>query len=200
MMQSATRDLDYRLNILRVRNGAANVIRLDHNYGDGMNLTAVTDAVTPANTVTMSYHPSNRLASATANGLWGAATYTYDAVGNRAISALTLASYSTGTIRADRNQKSFKLPPNAFKTKRGTAGIIARGAWRPEIWNRARGFLLRFRHQGYEMANGNRRAGSTALAAHCLVSRGTALETHPDLIVHSGNYRSSGKCVGATGI
>ncbi len=45
----------------------------------------------------------------------------------KAISALMGTSYSTGTIRADRGQHSFKLSLNAFMAKRGAAGIIARG-------------------------------------------------------------------------
>lgn len=45
----------------------------------------------------------------------------------RGIAALMAARYSTGTIRADRSQHSFKLSLNAFMAKRGAAGIIARG-------------------------------------------------------------------------
>lgn len=45
----------------------------------------------------------------------------------KGIAALMATSYSTGTIRADRNQKSFKLSLNAFMAKRGAAGIISRG-------------------------------------------------------------------------
>jgi membrane-bound lytic murein transglycosylase B len=45
----------------------------------------------------------------------------------RGISALMRTSYSTGTIRADRNQKSFKLSLKAFMAKRGAAGIAAKG-------------------------------------------------------------------------
>jgi membrane-bound lytic murein transglycosylase B len=45
----------------------------------------------------------------------------------RAIAALMGTKYSTGTIRADRSQKSFKLSLAAFMTKRGAAGIVARG-------------------------------------------------------------------------
>ena len=45
----------------------------------------------------------------------------------KAISALMGTSYSKGTIRADRGQHGFKLSLNAFMTKRGAAGIIARG-------------------------------------------------------------------------
>jgi lytic murein transglycosylase len=45
----------------------------------------------------------------------------------RGLSALAGTSYSTGTIRADRSQKSFKLSLNAFMAKRGAAGIVSRG-------------------------------------------------------------------------
>jgi lytic murein transglycosylase len=45
----------------------------------------------------------------------------------KAISALMGTKYSTGTIRADRNQKSFKLGLKAFLAKRGAAGIVAKG-------------------------------------------------------------------------
>jgi len=37
----------------------------------------------------------------------------------KAISALMTTTYSTGTIRADRGQKSFKLSLDAFMAKRG---------------------------------------------------------------------------------
>jgi hypothetical protein len=43
----------------------------------------VIDGVLPSNTVTMSYHPANRLASA--SGPWGTASYSFDATGNRTL-------------------------------------------------------------------------------------------------------------------
>lgn len=45
----------------------------------------------------------------------------------KGLTALMGTSYATGTIRADRGQKSFKLSLDAFMKKRGAAGIIARG-------------------------------------------------------------------------
>jgi lytic murein transglycosylase len=45
----------------------------------------------------------------------------------RGIKALMATSYSTGTIRADRAQHSFKLSFAQFMAKRGAAGIVARG-------------------------------------------------------------------------
>ena len=47
-------------------------------------------------------------------------------IGAKGLSALAGTSYSTGTIYADRHQKSFKLSLSAFMAKRGSAGIVAR--------------------------------------------------------------------------
>jgi lytic murein transglycosylase len=51
-------------------------------------------------------------------------------VGPKAISALMGTRYSTGTIRADRGQKGFKLSLDAFMQKRGAAAIMAQGKGR----------------------------------------------------------------------
>jgi lytic murein transglycosylase len=48
-------------------------------------------------------------------------------VGPKAIGALMATSYSTGTIRADRGQHSFKLSLDQFMAKRGGPAIAARG-------------------------------------------------------------------------
>jgi YD repeat-containing protein len=61
-------DLDYRLTALILKNGAANVSSLAYAYGDGMNLTGITDNLTAANTVALGYSPANRLSSA--NSTW----------------------------------------------------------------------------------------------------------------------------------
>ncbi len=45
----------------------------------------------------------------------------------RGLSALQGTRYATATIKADRNQHSFKLNLKTFMAKRGAAGIIARG-------------------------------------------------------------------------
>ena len=47
-------------------------------------------------------------------------------IGSRGLSALAGTTYSTGTIFADRHQKSFHLSLGAFMAKRGSAGIVAR--------------------------------------------------------------------------
>lgn len=48
-------------------------------------------------------------------------------VGANGVAALMATSYSVGTIRADRGQKSFKLSLDAFMAKRGGPAIAARG-------------------------------------------------------------------------
>jgi lytic murein transglycosylase len=50
-----------------------------------------------------------------------------EGIGPAGISALMRSSYSVGTIRADRGQKSFHLSLPAFLAKRGAATIAARG-------------------------------------------------------------------------
>jgi membrane-bound lytic murein transglycosylase B len=45
----------------------------------------------------------------------------------KGLSALAATKYSTGTIKADRNQHSFKLSLEQFMARRGGAAIIARG-------------------------------------------------------------------------
>jgi membrane-bound lytic murein transglycosylase B len=46
---------------------------------------------------------------------------------DKAINALMDTSYATATIRADRNQHSFKLGLKAFMQKRGAAAIVSQG-------------------------------------------------------------------------
>jgi membrane-bound lytic murein transglycosylase B len=48
-------------------------------------------------------------------------------INDRAIKALMATSYATATIRADRNQHSFKLGLKAFMQKRGAAAIVSQG-------------------------------------------------------------------------
>src|SRR5690606_10287729 len=46
-------------------------------------------------------------------------------IGQRGINALMGTTYSVGTIRADRGQKSFKLTLDQFMAKRGGAAIAS---------------------------------------------------------------------------
>lgn len=48
-------------------------------------------------------------------------------VGDRGLQALANAKYATGTIKADRNQKSFKYSLEKFMKVRGSEAIISKG-------------------------------------------------------------------------
>jgi lytic murein transglycosylase len=68
--------------------------------------------------------------SAAGFGAWKsafAAEAKANGVKSRGLAALQGTSYSSGTIRADRGQKSFKLSLPAFMAKRGGPAIAARG-------------------------------------------------------------------------
>ncbi len=78
---TATYDLDHRLTQLQVKNAAVLVSGYAYAYADTLNLTGITDQVTPANSNTLSYSPANRLAAA--SGAWGTNSFSYDGVGNR---------------------------------------------------------------------------------------------------------------------
>jgi lytic murein transglycosylase len=50
-----------------------------------------------------------------------------EGVGAKGLAALAKAKYATATIKADRNQHSFKLSLDQFMQKRGAASIVAQG-------------------------------------------------------------------------
>jgi RHS repeat-associated protein len=87
LVTSATYDLDYRLTGLNLKNGTAVISGSTYAYADTLNLTGITDQVTAANSNSLSYSATNRLA--TASGAWGNAAYSYDAVGNRLSDVVT---------------------------------------------------------------------------------------------------------------
>ena len=61
-------DLDYRLSLLNVNDGATSVSALAYAYTDLVNLTGITDGVTAANSNTLGYSLANRLNAA--SGPW----------------------------------------------------------------------------------------------------------------------------------
>ena len=82
--------LDYEVNRLLLQNGTTALIDRTHAHGDLLNLTAITDAVTPANSQTFSYSAANRLS--TASGVYGTYGWSYDGVGNRTQETLGAAT------------------------------------------------------------------------------------------------------------
>ena len=81
---------------LSLNNGATAVSGLSYGYGDGMNLTAINDNVTPANTIGLSYTAANGLQYA--GGSWGQSNYYYDILGNRTYDNNTVASVLTSKV------------------------------------------------------------------------------------------------------
>jgi RHS repeat-associated protein len=73
-----------------LKNAAINVSSLAYAYSDAINLTGITDGVTPANSNVLSYTATNRLATATGN--FGSSTFAYDGVGNRVSDVNTLSA------------------------------------------------------------------------------------------------------------
>jgi len=59
-------------------------------------------------------------------------------VGKRALAAFDRVNYANATIKADRNQRSFKLSLSEFMQKRGSATIVAQGR---KLKNRHRSLL-----------------------------------------------------------
>jgi RHS repeat-associated protein len=113
LIESDTYSLDYEINRLKVQNGAAIVQDNVCTRTDNLNLTGITDAVTPANNQTFTYSPANRLA--TANGSYGVFGWTYDAVGNR-----------TGqTLNSVTSAYAYPTTSNRLSTIGGTARTFA---------------------------------------------------------------------------
>ncbi|HEY0158972.1 MAG TPA: RHS repeat-associated core domain-containing protein, partial [Thermoanaerobaculia bacterium] len=91
----ATYDLRDRMITLRVL--AASQALVDHRYGyDAVrNITAIGDVADPRYNRSFAYDDLNRLTSSTTgSALWGSATWTYDAMGNRLASTLGGAASS----------------------------------------------------------------------------------------------------------
>jgi RHS repeat-associated protein len=93
LVTTAGYDLDYRLTNLQVLNGASVVQGKTYAYGDGMNLTGITDLVAASDNVALWHSPSNRLTSA--DGPWGQSTFSYDPTGNRTWHVNTVSAVTT---------------------------------------------------------------------------------------------------------
>jgi YD repeat-containing protein len=81
LVTEALYDQDYRLQGLSLRDGPSFISNFTYPYADNLNLTGITDQVTPANSVSLAYSPANRLINA--DGPWGQKSLSYDGVGNR---------------------------------------------------------------------------------------------------------------------
>lgn len=94
---SKTYTQDYLISGLQVQDTSTSTVVLDRSYafGDGINLTGITDNLTPVRGETYVYTNSNRLQEG--DGIWGTLTWFYDATGNRTSEVLTSGSTTTST-------------------------------------------------------------------------------------------------------
>lgn len=77
----------YRMHT-NVLSGATTLASHTYTYDGVGNATTITDDVDTTLSRTFTYDDLNRLTGATVDGLWGAASYTYDAMGNMLTSAV----------------------------------------------------------------------------------------------------------------
>ncbi len=73
-------DLNYRLAQQKLLDGVTPMIQRSYTYGDGLNLTEVSDDLDPSRDETYGYTANNRLW--TTEGPYGEDTFSYDGVGN----------------------------------------------------------------------------------------------------------------------
>ena len=88
---------DYLISSLQVQDTSTSTVVIDrsHSFGDGINLTQITDNITSTRNETYTYTSSNRLQEG--DGTWGTLTWGYDSVGNRSSEVLTSGSTTTNT-------------------------------------------------------------------------------------------------------
>ncbi len=117
-MFTKTLTQDYLIDTLKAQDTGTSTTVPDrgHSFGDDINLTGITDNVTPARSETYAYTPpANRLQ--TAGGIWGSVAYGYDSVGNRTSETLTSGGTTTWT---------YASPPTNNKLSTVTKGANVR--------------------------------------------------------------------------
>jgi hypothetical protein len=124
LIEADTYSLVYEINRLQVQNGAASVQDNVCTRTDNLNLTGITDAVTPANNQTFAYSPANRLNLAT--GSYGNYSWSYDAVGNR--TGQTLNSVTSAYAYPATSNRLSNIGVTARVFTHDTAGNITRDA------------------------------------------------------------------------
>jgi RHS repeat-associated protein len=88
---------DYLISGLQVQDTSTSTVVLNRSYafGDGINLTGITDSLTSGRSETYTYTNANRLEEG--DGIWGTLTWAYDATGNRTSEVLTSGGTTTNT-------------------------------------------------------------------------------------------------------
>ena len=118
LVATHTYDQDYELTAISAAGGGVTVQNLTNTYDPASNITAITDGVVPRLSQTFTYDDLNRLASA--SGVYGSQSYTYDGAGNRSTQVVngTTATYAYSptankitTITAGANTRTFSYVP-----------------------------------------------------------------------------------------
>lgn len=94
-------DQDYQLTGIAAANGGTTVQNLTNSFDPAGNITSITDGLTPARNQTVTYDDLNRVA--TASGVYGSQSYSYDGVGNRVARTIPAAT-ETYTYASAANQ------------------------------------------------------------------------------------------------
>jgi RHS repeat-associated protein len=81
LVLTMTYDQDYQLTGMVAAAGTTTVQNLTNGFDAAGNITSITDHFKPTRTQTLTYEDLNRVA--TASGMYGAQSYSYDGVGNR---------------------------------------------------------------------------------------------------------------------
>ena len=81
LAESRTYTLDHEITQIEVLDGGTALIDRTYARTDDLNITGISDAVTPPDSQTLGYTPANRLNAA--SGAYGTFAWTYDGVGNR---------------------------------------------------------------------------------------------------------------------
>jgi RHS repeat-associated protein len=95
LTESTTWTLDYEQSRCVLQDGPTVHVDATLTRADGLNITGIADAVTPANLQSLGYSAPNRLTSAT--GPWGALAWSFDGVGNRTAETATPPGGSAAT-------------------------------------------------------------------------------------------------------
>lgn len=93
LSQLNTVNQDHALDTLSVMDGVTTVLLRTHARANKLNLTGITDGLTPANNQSFAYDADGDML--TASGPWGAVTFLHDGVGNRSSRALAVGGSTT---------------------------------------------------------------------------------------------------------
>jgi RHS repeat-associated protein len=110
-------DNQYRISSIQV----GNILNLSYgSYDANGNITGITNTPDSTKNKTFTYDALDRLATATASGLWGSLGWTYDGVGNRQTENTNSYTYFSNTNKlGSANGKSYGYDSNGNTTGEG---------------------------------------------------------------------------------